>query len=141
MKEKLPTSSAKQLAITFLVQFALNSLVIFLASTFFPKQIVLGTAYFSYSWAIFHSMLVLSLIGTLAVPLFEWKQEVMGKALTTNHWMAGYLIVNFVGIWVISRFSEQFGLGISAWWVGLILAAVFDFVQGLGVMMVFKDKE
>ncbi len=61
----------------------------------------------------------------------------MGKALTTAHWMAGYLAINFVGLWVISRFSEQFGLGISAWWIVLILAAVLDFVQGMGMMLVF----
>ncbi len=141
MKEHLPTSTGSQLAATFFVQMILNSIVIYLAGVMFPSQVVLGTMSFSFGWAIFHSMLMLSLIGTLAVPLFEWKQAMMGKVLTTQHWMIGYLAVNFVAIWVISRFSEQFGLGISAWWVGLLLATVFDFVQGVGMMAVYKKEK
>jgi hypothetical protein len=141
MKEMLPVSTASQMTQTFFVQMVINSLVIWLATTVFPNQVVLGTAYFTLGWAIFHSMMALSLIGTLAIPLFEWKQARLGRALTTKEWMVGYLAINFVGIWVITRFSEQFGLGISAWWVGLILAAVFDFAQGMGMMMVYKKSE
>ncbi len=141
MKHNLPTTTSAQMTMIFLVQLLLNSVVIWLANIVFPSQVVLGTAYFTLGWAIFHSMLALSLIGTLVVPLFEWKQEMMGKALTSQHWMIGYLAINFAGIWVITRFSEQFGLGISAWWVGLLLAAVFDFVQGMGMMMVLKKEK
>jgi len=83
---------------------------------------------------------MLSLIGTLAVPLFEWKQKMLGRVLATKEWMVGYLAINFVGVWVITRFSEQFGLGISAWWVGLLLAVAFGFVQSKGMMVFKKEK-
>lgn len=138
MAEKIVTTTTGQLAKVFFVQLVLNSLVIWLANWLFPSQVVLGTAYFTLGWAVFHSMVMLSLIGTLAVPLFEWKQAMMGRSLTNKEWMMGYLAVNFIGIWVISRFSEQFGLGISGWWVGLLLAAAFDFVQGMGMMSIYK---
>lgn len=138
MAEKIITTTTGQLAKVFSVQLVLNSLVIWLANRLFPSQVVLGTAHFTLGWAVFHSMIMLSLIGTLVVPLFEWKQAMMGRSLTNKDWMVGYLAVNFIGIWVISRFSEQFGLGISAWWVGLLLAAAFDFVQGMGMMPVYK---
>lgn len=126
---------------TFFVSLLLNSLVILVANALFPAQVVLGNANSNLWWAVFHSMVMLSLIGTLAIPLFEWKQKMLGRVLTTKEWMMGYLAVNFIGIWVISRFSEQFGLGISGWWVGLLLAAVFDFVQGMGMMFVYKKEK
>ncbi len=138
MKDQLPVSTSRQLAYSFFVSFAANSLVIAVANMLFPGQVVLGTANLTVAWSIFHSMMALSLIVTLAVPLFEWKQAMIKRVLSTKDWMIGYLIVNFIGLWVISRFSEQFGLGVSAWWVALLLAAVFDFVQGMGMMLVYK---
>jgi len=126
---------------TFFVSLVLNSLVILIANTLFPAQVVLGNANSNLWWAVFHSMVMLTLIGTLAVPLFEWKQKMLGRALTTKEWMIGYLAINFVGVWVITRFSEQFGLGISGWWVGLLLAVAFGFVQSKGMMKVFKKEK
>jgi len=126
---------------TFFVSFVLNSLVILIANTLFPAQVVLGNANSNLWWAVFHSMVMLTLIGTLAVPLFEWKQKMLGRALTTKEWMIGYLVINFVGVWVITRFSEQFGLGISGWWVGLLLAVAFGFVQSKGMMIVYKKEK
>ncbi|HBC45136.1 MAG: hypothetical protein UX08_C0003G0086 [Candidatus Collierbacteria bacterium GW2011_GWB1_45_35] len=126
---------------TFFVSLVLNSLVILIANALFPAQVVLGNANSNLWWAVFHSMVMLTLIGTLAVPLFEWKQKMLGRALTTKEWMIGYLAINFVGVWVITRFSEQFGLGISGWWVGLLLAVAFGFVQSKGMMKVFKKEK
>ena len=126
---------------TFFVSLVLNSLVILIANALFPAQVVLGNANSNLLWAVFHSMVMLTLIGTLAVPLFEWKQKMLGRALTTKEWMIGYLAINFVGVWVITRFSEQFGLGISGWWVGLLLAVAFGFVQSKGMMKVFKKEK
>lgn len=128
------------MASTFFVSLVLNSLVILVANVLFPAQVVLGNANSNLWWAVFHSMVMLSLIGTLAVPLFEWKQKMLGRVLTTKEWMIGYLAINFVGVWVITRFSEQFGLGISGWWVGLLLAVAFDFVQSKGMMVSKKGK-
>jgi flagellar biosynthesis protein FliP len=62
------------------------------------------------------------------------------KALSAMDWMVGYLVIDFVAVWVISRFSEQFGLGVAHWWVVLVLALVLDFVQGMGMMMVYPKK-
>lgn len=138
MKEVFTTTTNRQMAVGFFVQLVINSLVIWIANMLFSDHVVLGTAYFSLGWAIFHSMLLLSLIGTLAIPLFEWKQEMTKKALTNKDWMLGYFAINFVAVWVISRFSEQFGLGVSSWIVVLLLAGVLDFAQGMGMMLVYK---
>lgn len=130
MEGELPVTSSRNLALGFFVFLVVNVLVIWLASSIFPQNIVLGTAAFTYWWAVFHSMAPFSLVGILAIPLFEYWQETKGEMLSKWDWMSGYLVVNFVALWVMSRFSEQFGLGFSAWWVVLILAAVFDLVQG-----------
>ncbi len=58
------------MAFTFFVQLLLNSLIVWIANTLFPANIVLGNANSNMTWALFHSMVMLSLIGTLAVPLF-----------------------------------------------------------------------
>lgn len=129
------------MASTFFVSLLLNSLVILVANALFPAQVVLGNANSNLWWSVFHSMVMLSLVGTLAIPLFEWKQKMLGRVLTTKEWMMGYLAINFVGVWVITRFSEQFGLGISGWWVGLLLAVAFNFVQGVGMKMVYKKEK
>ena len=137
-KEKLPVTTSAQMAHMFFVLLAVNSSVLWLANAFFPKMIVLGNAMLDRNWAIFLSMGMLSLIGILCVPIFEYYQAQKSKALTSMDWMVGYLVINFVAIWGITRFAEEFGMGISAWWIALILAAVMDFLQGLGMMLVYR---
>lgn len=139
-ENKLPVTTSMQMAKIYFVLLVLNSLVLVLGNFIFPEQIVLGTMNLSFWWSVFHSMSVLSLIGMLSVPLFEWKQEKLNRELTPKEWMVGYLVINFVGLWIISRFSEQFGLGFSAWWVVLLIASVMDVVQGIGMMMVYKKQ-
>lgn len=139
--EELPVSTSRQMAIGFFALLIVNSVVIWVANYFFPSFVVLGTANISLWWAVLHSMGTLALIGTLAVPAMEYIQEMQGRALTMKDWMIGYLVVNFVGIWVIARFSEQFGLGISAWWVALVVAVILDLVQGLAMMVVYRQSK
>lgn len=137
-KEKLPVTTSAQMSHMFFVLWVINSLVIWLANMYFPKMVVLGNAMLNHNWAVLISMGTLSLIGMLSVPLFEYYQEQKGKVLSTTDWMVGYLVINFVAIWGITRFAEEFGMGISAWWVALVLAAVMDFLQGLGMALVYK---
>lgn len=137
-KKDLPVTSSRQLALMYFVLLAINSFVIYVANMFFPENVVIGNMSLTSGWAIFLSMSMLSLIGILTVPLFEYVQEMRGSALEMPHWIGGYLVVNFVGIWLITRFAENFGLGISAWWVGLVLAAIMDFLQGVGMQLVYK---
>lgn len=139
MAEKYHSTTAAEMAKAFFAQLVVNSVVIVIANKLFPNNVVLGTANFSFGWSVFHSMLALSVIGTLCVPIFEWRQKMLNRSLSMNEWMLGYLFINFVGLWVITRFSEQFGLGISAWWITLIIAAVLDIAQGMSMALVYKD--
>lgn len=137
-KEKLPVTTSAQITHMYFIVLIINSSVLWLANMMFPKMIVLGNAMLNRNWSILLSMGALALAGILTMPIFEFFQEQRGKMLEPIHWMAGYLVINFVTIWGITRFAEEFGMGISAWWIALILAAVMDFLQGLGMMLIYK---
>ena len=123
---------------SFFAMFVPNLLIVYLANTFFPNLVVLGTLAFTPVWGLFHSVIMITLIGTLAMPFFTLYEIKRGKTLTPMDWTIGYFLVNAATIWTVTRFSEQFGLGVHAWWVVLILAAVMDFTQGVIMMQLGK---
>jgi hypothetical protein len=126
------------LVTTYGVLFVVNSIVLYLANLFFPQQIVLGTMSMNPIWSIAHSMGVLALIGMLALPFFHLAEQKMGRMLSTIEWMIGYYLLNVVAVWILARFSDQFGMGISGWYVAVALAIVFTLVQGLAMMQIQK---
>ncbi|MBI4099874.1 hypothetical protein HY440_02600 [Candidatus Microgenomates bacterium] len=123
---------------TFVGLFVTNSVIIYLANSFFPGFVVLGTLAFTPVWAVFHSMLVLTLIDTFTIPFVHLYEKSRGKMFSSTEWMVAYFFVNLAGIWGVARFSEQFGLGIKSWLVAVALAIVLDFVQGVVMMQLQK---
>lgn len=135
-KEKVQANHSIMVIVTFATLFIVNNLVLHLANMLFPAQIVLGTNSISHWWAMYHSMFKLSVIGTLVVQVItycEWKNKI---TFTSKQWMMSYLLVNFVALWEISRFADNLGLGMSSWFVVLLLAIVLDVFQGMGMMFV-----
>lgn len=126
------------LTATYFVLFVINAVIIYLANFFFPQFAVLGTITIPLYWAIIHSAGVLALLGTMAIPVVHEYENWREKMLTTNEWMISYFILNFVGIWLIARFPEQFGFGISIWLVAFVLAIILDFVQGIAMTSLQK---
>ena len=123
---------------TFVAMILVNGLVIYLANMFFPEQVVLGTMSISHLWAVLLSAGTLAVINTFTMPFFTiWEQQVK-RVLTPMEWMGGYLVINFVGLWLITRVAEIFGLGVASWLVILVLAVVLDFLQGLVMMNLEK---
>lgn len=114
------------LVITYFVLLAVNSLVIYLAHLWFPQNVVLGTQSLSPTWALFLSMGVLSLINTFAIPF------------TPKNRMVAYFILNFIGLWLVTRAAEQLGLGITSWVIAAILAVILDVFQGIAMMRLEK---
>ncbi|OGK62979.1 hypothetical protein A2334_01965 [Candidatus Roizmanbacteria bacterium RIFOXYB2_FULL_38_10] len=126
------------LVVSYFVLFAVNSFIFFLSNLLFPYYVVLGTSHIPKLWAIAHSTGVLALLNTFAIPFVRVYEKNKGKVFTTQQWMIYYLLLNGVGIWIISRFPTQFGLGVRAWWVIVLLAAVLDVVQGIVMMKLEK---
>ncbi len=122
---------------TYVIMYIVNAPILYLANMLFPEQVVLGTATLSLMWAVVLSMSALSLILTLLIPFLHEIERKLDRDLTMQEWIGAYLAINFGGIWLISRFSEQFGLGVSSWLVVLGLAVVMNLVQGV-IMMQFE---
>lgn len=125
---------------TFGLLLGVNSAVLYLAHLLFPNEVVLGTLNIPMWWAVVESMGILALIGTFAVPFIREYEYKSGKMFTNKQWMGTYLVLNFVGVWVIARMAEFVGLGISSWVVALVLAIVLDAAQGAGMMKLEKTR-
>lgn len=137
-KETIQGQHSVSAILTFIAMMVTNTAVILGANALFPNQVVLGSLSVPFWWAVYHSMLELSVITLLVlfgVTICEWKTKTI---FTPAQWMGLYLVVNVVALWGITRFAEQMGLGVSAWWVLLILAGVFDFLQGMVMMFLGK---
>ena len=129
------------LVVTYGVLLAVNAVILYLANMFFPKQVVLGTHSLSLVWAILLSMGTLALIDTFAIPFAHMIENRRGRMLSSKEWMVKYFFLNFFGLWVISHFSQQFGLGIAIWYVSAVLAVILDVVQGVAMMTLQKKME
>jgi hypothetical protein len=137
-KAKTVQSTGIVLVITYLVLFIISSLVIFLANLFFPYYVVLGNLNSNIVWSLIHSMGVLALITTFAIPFVRIRERVLGRMLTSQEWMIYYFILNFVSVWLIARFADQFGFGIRSWVIALVLALILDLAQGISLMQLEK---
>jgi hypothetical protein len=129
------------LPITFFVLFAVNSLVLYLANMFFPSHIVLGNQTVSYGWAFIHSMATLAILNVFLIPLVRVYENKIDKMITSLCWMKIYFVTNFVGLWILARFANQLGMGLSSWVVALFLALALDIVQGITMMWLGKFKK
>jgi len=119
------------LIITYFVFFVVNSLVICLANSISPDQVVLGTLHITKTWAIIHSMGTLALVNLFAVP---------AKTVTNKEWMIRYSLINLLSIWIITRFADELGLGVASWPIILILALILSLVQGIAMTQLKKIK-
>jgi hypothetical protein len=135
---KFEHNPGMMLVLTYFALLATNIMVLYLAQMWFPQYIVLGTLSLTAMWALCMSMAKLALINTFAIPFFtEWEHR-RGKLLSSMDWMAGYFLVNFLGLWLITRYPVQYGLGVTSWMVIAVLALVLDLVQGMVMMKLEK---
>ncbi len=125
---------------TFAALLVSNAVVLYLANLVFPALVVLGTISIPPLWGILHSMGVLALIDTFALPFVRVFEKQRGKMLATKEWMVAYFLLNFAGVWLVTRFPDQFGLGVRSWAVAVVLALVLDVVQGAVMMQLQKVK-
>lgn len=122
--------SARQLTVAFVSMFIGNALIIYFANMVFPQHVVLGTNVFSPISALFYSMVVFTLITIGFIPVIEEVSRQMNQRLDNLSWMVMYFFINAGALWLVARFAEQLGLGISSFVVAVILALIFDTVQG-----------
>lgn len=132
---KVPQNTLQHLEFSELVRlfrvwFLAQSVVLAVLGLLFPDFIVLGTQSISPFFAVMYSMFVLTLFAVGAVPLIELLQDSKHQKLGTTEWMLLYIAVNSSGLWLISRYASQLGLGLSSWIVAAVVGILFSFVQG-----------
>ncbi len=125
---------------SFLVMFVVNAFVVLLAHLVFPTYVALGTGSLSVVWALALSMGILSIVDTFTIPFVRVIENHRKRMFSTVEWMVAYFLINFGGLWLISRGAEQLGLGVQSWIVVLVLAVVLDMVQGMAMMKLEKMK-
>ena len=78
------------LVTTFFVLLVVNSVVVYLANSFFPNLMELGTAELSPFFALVLSMGILSLVGPFAIPFVRLYEESAGRMPKSSEWMGVY---------------------------------------------------
>lgn len=126
------------MVISFLVLWLVNAVVIYLINAVWGEALVLGTLHLGKTAALLMSSGALALINTFTIPFVNEYESRRGRPMTSSDWMVAYFVINFVGVWLVSRMAVQLGLGISAWWVAAVVAVVLDVVQGIVMMQMEK---
>lgn len=133
-KLKANQNNGIQLHTTFFVVWFASLVTILIAHLLTPDDIVLGTASLSPTTALLLSSGTIAWITNLTLPLFIAYQTKKKIELSVEHWLIGYLVVNLVAVYFVTRFSHVFGLGIASWMHVIGLAIGLDLLQGLSVM-------
>src|SRR3990170_3235475 len=103
------------------VVWAINTVLILLANSYFPQNYVLGNAVIPPLYAAIFSGLLLTVFDRAAKPVIKK----LIKDERGRYIMFGiYWFTNFVGIWLIARISFLSGFGISKFTYAIILGFV-----------------
>ena len=110
----------------FLAFWIVDSLLLWLASLFYPTYYVLGNANLTNILAAVVAGLVWTAIVWKSM-MFTTKLGIKKNDILKN--TAFYLVVNFVALWIVARFSALFGFGVTSYvWV-FALAFIANLVQ------------
>ena len=123
------------MVVSFFIMWVVSAVIVSVANLVLPNHIVLGTMSLTTTAALLLSSGVIAWLTILGLPLFTEIEIRKQMILTPQHWMLGYFIINVVGVWVITRFSDVLGLGIASWVYVVGLAAVLDVAQGMAMML------
>lgn len=141
-KYPVPTSNPnKMMVVCFFVVWLVNLLVFAVANMLMPESVVLGTVNIPYTAALLLSSGVLAWVTTLFIPAFTEIEMRKKMVMSPIHWTAGYLIIDFIALWLIARQAEILGLGISSWMLVLVLSVILDVLQGMSMMAIEMMKQ
>lgn len=123
-----------QMVIAFGLTWVVSALAVGLANTWFPENVVLGTATLSRWAALLLSSGVLAWLMAMSIAIFTQIEVNQQRVLKPQEWAVGYFVLNLVAVWVIGRLANELGLGVSSWLVVAILALVLDVAQAFTML-------
>ncbi len=112
--------------VPFLSFWLLNSILLYLAELLFPAYFVLGNFWLSGPAAMFWVGLWISIIVWIAQSLPEkFNVKIDGPLkMFTYYWL-----VNLAAIWVLARFAQLSGFGITAFYWAIFLGLIANVTQ------------
>ena len=117
----------------FLTFWALDSLLLYVATLVYPTVYTLGTFRLSTLWAAIVAGFIWTVLVWFSEPIVAIVKLKVPKSMT----MAFYLFANFVALWLTARIAPYSGFGVASFvWV-FLLALIANFAQWL-VMKVAK---
>lgn len=132
------THTQMRLIQSFFIVTIVNSIALGIINAVTPLQLVVGTFTIPPLFALFLTGAMLSLFTIIVHPFLLEVQERRGKELSPAEMMAVYLVVNCVGLWLLTRRSEIFGVGAASWLVVLVVSAILDVLQGISMVAIEK---
>lgn len=103
-----------------------NTILLLVLSAIFTSNIVLGNAAITKPMASVLSGLILSIL-IYFVPIIAKKVDL--KLKDENMIVIAYFVVDFIALWIIKRFADFTGLGISSILFVFVLAVVAALIQ------------
>lgn len=110
----------------FLAFWLVNSLIFYFAPFVLNGMVVVGNVRLASFMASVISGFLLTLAVSVTMPIFT---SLKIKLTDEWQWALAYLFVNVVALWVIARYADLTGFGISNAWVAIILGVVFNLAQ------------
>lgn len=138
VQTKLRENSGIWYNLMLVAMVVVNMVVLYGANMWFPEHVVVGTQSLTVAWGLFLSSSALAVLGMLFMPVATYWESMMGRNLKPMEMMGLYFVENVVGLWLVTRVSDIFGLGVSSWMVILALAVVMDLLQGVAGVMLEK---
>jgi hypothetical protein len=117
----------KKYALSFLVIWLINLLVLYFSVLIYPNYLVFGSIYIPASVAPFTASFAWTLIVWLAKPLFNFFIKTKGQLVM----VVFYLAANFAALWLTARLAPITGFGVVkfVWLIPAVVAA--DIIQYL----------
>lgn len=110
----------------YLLYWILNSLVIYLISGLFPESVVLGNFKFNPVESAIYAGFWVTVIFWAMWDFIHVRGVVLSRT-AGSLWV--FFVMNFVSVWLVSRFSHIAGFGISSFVWALLIAFIANLVQ------------
>lgn len=111
----------------YLLYWLIASVILFAINLFIPGEVVLGNFQFNAIEAAIYAGFWITVIFWAIWDYLKAKNVNLKKDT------AGFLVffaINFVAVWLVSRFSHIAGFGIVSFWWGVIIALGITALQG-----------
>lgn len=126
-------SSFQDLVGYFFVYFFVDLIVLLSTAVLIPSSLVLGTNLVTPLMALILASFLLSFLVVSTVPIMELVVSRLKYEFTSRDWLAVFVVVNVFFLWLLARFAQVVGMGISSWMIALAIGIVLSLIQGWAV--------